>query len=72
MSLSPNLLEILVCPGCKGALVYEPEHNRLLCNACRLAYPVRDEIPVLLIDEAEAWSKEEEANTVRQNPCKRS
>ncbi len=53
MTLSQNLLDILVCPQCKGALLYEQNNNRLLCKACRLAYPVRDDIPSLLIDEAE-------------------
>jgi len=53
MTLSQELLDILVCPQCKGALLYQQSHNRLLCDACRLVYPVRDGIPVLLIDEAE-------------------
>ncbi|OEU62909.1 MAG: hypothetical protein BA870_00670 [Desulfuromonadales bacterium C00003094] len=53
MTLSQELLDILVCPQCKGALLYQQSRNRLLCESCRLAYPVRDGIPVLLIDEAE-------------------
>ena len=53
MSLSPELLEILACPKCKGDLEYraEPE-EQLVCHACRLAYRVEDGIPVMLIDEA--------------------
>lgn len=52
MSVSPQLLEILVCPKCKGALEYRERENALLCNACRLRYAVRDDIPIMLIDEA--------------------
>ena len=52
MSLSPQLLEILVCPKCKGTLEYRESESALLCQACRLRYPVRDDIPVMLIDEA--------------------
>jgi hypothetical protein len=54
MSLSPQLLEILVCPKCKGELEYREKEAVLVCNACRLSYPVRDDIPVMLIDEAKA------------------
>lgn len=52
MSLAPELLEILVCPKCKGDLEYRPEEQVLICRACRLAYPIEDDIPVMLIDEA--------------------
>ncbi len=55
MTLSQELLEILVCPKCKGELAYEQNNHRLLCEACQVAYPVRDGIPVLLIDEAEKF-----------------
>ncbi len=51
--LDPKLLEILVCPKCRGPLVYRPEVPSLDCGQCELRYPVRDDIPVLLIDEAE-------------------
>ena len=54
MTLSPKLLEILVCPKCKGHLDYSVEQATLTCAACRLRYPVRDDIPIMLIDEAEA------------------
>ncbi len=50
--LDPELLEILVCPQCKGALEYRAEDNELLCHACRLRYEVRDDIPIMLLDEA--------------------
>ena len=52
MSLSPQLLEILVCPKCKGPLEYRERESALLCQACRLSYPIRDDIPVMLIEEA--------------------
>ena len=50
MNLDPTLLSIIVCPDCHGTL--EPRDEELVCQACGLAYPVRDEIPVLLVDEA--------------------
>ena len=52
MSLSPRLLEILVCPKCKGDLEYNESEQILVCNGCRLRYPVREDIPIMLIDEA--------------------
>jgi uncharacterized protein YbaR (Trm112 family) len=52
MSLSPQLLEILVCPKCKGPLEYREAESVLVCSSCRLSYPIRDDIPVMLIDEA--------------------
>ena len=52
MTLSPKLLDILVCPKCKGTLEYREAESSLLCAHCRLRYPVRDDIPIMLIDEA--------------------
>ena len=52
MSLSPQLLAILVCPKCKGDLEHRVEESSLICPSCRLRYPVRDDIPIMLIDEA--------------------
>jgi uncharacterized protein YbaR (Trm112 family) len=53
MTVPKQLLEILVCPQCKGELGYETEpEERLVCSACQLAYAVEDGIPVMLIDEA--------------------
>lgn len=53
MTLAPELLEILVCPKCKGNLEYRPEPDEaLICRACRLVYPVEEGIPIMLIDEA--------------------
>ena len=53
MSLSPELLDILVCPKCKGSLEHreQPEED-LVCQSCRLVYAVDDGIPIMLIDEA--------------------
>lgn len=53
--LSQKLLEILVCPKCKGDLEYEKENGKLTCRACRLRYDIKDDIPVMLIDEAESF-----------------
>ena len=52
MTLSPELLEILVCPKCKGELEYREAESSLICHADSLRYPVRDDIPIMLIDEA--------------------
>jgi len=52
MSLAPELLEILVCPKCKGDLEYRPEQSELVCHTCRLVYAIEDDIPIMLIDEA--------------------
>ena len=52
MTLSPKLLEILVCPKCKGALQYRETEQALDCAVCRLRYAVRDDIPIMLLDEA--------------------
>ena len=52
MPLSKDLLEILACPQCKGEIAPDEKHENLICAACKLAYPVRDDIPVMLIDEA--------------------
>ena len=50
--LDPQLLEILVCPRCKGDLRYREDPQSLVCESCRLVYEVREDIPVLLVDEA--------------------
>jgi uncharacterized protein YbaR (Trm112 family) len=54
MAIKKELLEILACPKCKGELVLTDEEDGLICHACKLRYPVRDDIPVMLIDEAES------------------
>jgi len=55
-----KLLDILVCPLCKGPLLYKKPAAELVCKPCRLAYPVRDDIPVMLEDEARKLPAEEE------------
>jgi uncharacterized protein len=52
MALEKELLDILACPKCKGDLVYKETACFLICEKCRLKYPVKDDIPVMLIDEA--------------------
>ena len=52
MTLPKELLDILVCPKCRGALEYRLQDSALVCKQCRLRYAVRDGIPIMLIDEA--------------------
>ncbi len=52
MPLDKDLLAIIVCPKCKGDLIYEEEKERLVCKNCSVYYPIREDIPILLIDEA--------------------
>ena len=63
--LDKNLLEILVCPVTKGPLLYDKERAELISLSARLAYPIRDDIPVMLEEEARALS-DEEAETYRK------
>lgn len=59
--MDKKLLEILVCPLCKGPLVYDKGAQELICRGDRLAYPIRDGIPVMLEDEARELAPDEEA-----------
>jgi uncharacterized protein YbaR (Trm112 family) len=52
MAISKDLLDILACPKCKGDIHLNPSNDGLICDACRLLYPIKDDIPVMLIDEA--------------------
>jgi uncharacterized protein YbaR (Trm112 family) len=52
MGVSKELLEILACPKCKGELRLSQTEDGLICERCRLLYEIRDEIPIMLIDEA--------------------
>jgi uncharacterized protein len=52
MALDERLLEILVCPSCHGSLEHKERRHVLVCTGCGLQYPVRDGIPVMLVDEA--------------------
>jgi uncharacterized protein len=53
MPLDPKLLEIIACPKCHGRLESNADGNALVCRACRLAYPIVDEIPNLIIEDAQ-------------------
>lgn len=59
--MDSKLLEILVCPICKGPLVHRREPHELVCRADRLAFPVRDDIPIMLEEEARKLGPDEEA-----------
>jgi len=53
--LDKELLDILACPKCKGDLEYDQENQKLICHKCRLKYRIEDDIPIMLIDEAEKF-----------------
>ncbi len=55
--IDPKLLEILACPKCKGEL--DCQETRLVCHECGLAYPIRDDLPIMLIDEAEKVERQD-------------
>lgn len=55
--INKELLEILVCPKCKGPLVLGENENALICKKCRLVYAIVDDIPVMLIDEATPYTE---------------
>lgn len=57
--MDARLLEILVCPLCKGPLDYRKTVQELACKPCRLAFPIKDDIPVMLEDQARQLSAEE-------------
>jgi uncharacterized protein YbaR (Trm112 family) len=57
--MDAKLLDILVCPLCKSPLIYRKAEQELICKADRLAYPIKDDIPVMLADEARTLSAEE-------------
>jgi tetraacyldisaccharide 4'-kinase len=58
--MDAKLLEILVCPICKGPLIHRKVEHELICKADRLAFPVRDDIPIMLEDEARTLDPNEE------------
>ena len=58
--MDKKLLDILVCPICKGKLVYKKEQKELICKADRLAFPIEEGIPVMLEDEARKLEADEE------------
>lgn len=52
MAIDKELLDILACPKCKGDIHLNDKKDGLICDACRLMYPIKDDIPIMLIDEA--------------------
>jgi uncharacterized protein YbaR (Trm112 family) len=52
MAIAPDLLEILVCPKCKGEIHLNATEDGLICDACKLCYEIKDDIPIMLIEEA--------------------
>jgi len=57
--MDKNLLAILACPCCKGALIYDKEQSELICKVDALAFPIRDDIPVMLENEARTLTTDE-------------
>jgi uncharacterized protein YbaR (Trm112 family) len=57
--MDPRLLEILVCPVCKGKLEFDKSAQELICKPCQLAYPVRDGIPIMMQDEARSLNSQQ-------------
>ena len=55
--LDKALMAILVCPKCKGEVHYNTKSDGLVCDPCQLEYPIRDDIPVMLVDEAKQIEK---------------
>ncbi|NOZ61111.1 MAG: Trm112 family protein [Calditrichaeota bacterium] len=53
--LSKELQEVLACPKCKGELEYNQKEEKLICHKCRLKFAIKDDIPIMLIDEAEKF-----------------
>jgi uncharacterized protein YbaR (Trm112 family) len=54
MTINPELLEILVCPKCKGQIHLDRSQNNIICDNCRLKYEIRDDIPIMLIEQAQS------------------
>lgn len=57
--MDKKLLDILACPACKSSLKLLKDEQELLCAPCRLAYPIRDDIPIMLVDEARRLSSDQ-------------
>ena len=58
--MDAKLLEILVCPVCKGPLLYKKAEQELICKPCRVGYPIKEDIPVMLEDDARKLPDNEE------------
>jgi len=64
--LKKELIDILACPVCKGDITEIENENILLCNSCFRAYPIREDIPVMLSEEAEIWDKERAEKSLKK------
>ena len=62
MALSQEFLEILVCPACRAKVELKPDGSGLRCVECKRVYPIRDDIPVMLIDEAKIEDEQSAGN----------
>jgi uncharacterized protein YbaR (Trm112 family) len=69
MPLDQELLDILACPACKGDLFLTKEQSGLICEKCMLKYEIRDDIPIMLIDEAQKLTSDE-LQTEKKNIAK--
>jgi len=58
MAIKAELLEILACPKCKGSIQLNSTEDGLICESCRLLYEIRDDIPIMLIEEAKSLDSE--------------
>ena len=54
--LDKKLIEVLCCPKCKGDLVHDEENQKLICESCQLKYSIKDNIPIMLTDEADGYN----------------
>ncbi len=66
MALDDELLDILVCPQCKGSLLYLEEDELLFCEECNLKYNIEEDIPVMLVEEADEVDEEERAELLKK------
>ncbi len=57
MPIDEKLLEILACPKCKGDIKLKEDESGLVCETCRLVYPIKDEIPIMLLEEAKSFGE---------------
>src|SRR4028118_1366285 len=71
MRIDASLLEILVCPACRAEVRLDEVAEELVCRGCGLAYPVRDDIPVMLVDEARRPAPPTRREPVHQQPVER-
>ena len=67
MALAVDLLEVLICPQCKGELEHQVNKTVLICHECKLGYPVIDDIPVMLIDLAHRLGKSGQSGLTSQS-----